>query len=603
MRHRRAFRRLRVAPAVAAAVLATAVLPGSPAAQACAGCTPLDDAGGPAYLGVYPLGLYPGASNSPPASHLSLALAAAAAVIPRDASGQPDPNGRIGFISIGMSNTNQEFAAFERAADQNVARNARVVIVDCAVGGQSADVIVNPAAGYWSVVDGRVAAAGLDPDQVQVAWLKQADGMVPTFSFPAHAETLATHLRGIVAHLKDRFPALQLCLVSSRIYGGYTTNPARGEPLSYETAFAFRSLIAAQIAGDPSLNADPGAGPVEAPVLWWGPYLWANGAVPRASDGLTWQPSDLEGDGVHPSASGEAKVAALLAGFLAADAASTPWYLAHTGADLVSIGASKDAFVDDNQPAQNFGASPELTWAHASKRCYVQFDLPAVVDSVVYAKLSLKTPPNVAMRSAEVVVVSDTGWDEATVAAANAPVFDGAVLGTIPVASRGTAVSLDVTDAVQAALALAPGAAQLSLGVRALPGPSSDQQVGSRESSDGPRLVLTTVPRAASVGRAPPLRALEILTAPNPARRQVRVVLRGLRAGERVAVSIVDVRGMRVRALFDGVADGPAVERVWDSRDDRGGDVPSGVYFVHARARRGDGLDTGAGARKIVVVR
>ena len=46
-------------------------------AQACVGCTPLDDAGGPPYQGVYPLGLYAGGTNSPPAAHLALAMNAA----------------------------------------------------------------------------------------------------------------------------------------------------------------------------------------------------------------------------------------------------------------------------------------------------------------------------------------------------------------------------------------------------------------------------------------------------------------------------------------------------------------------------------------------
>ena len=71
--------------------------------------------------------------------------------------------------------------------------------------------------------------------------------------------------------------------------------------------------------------------------------------------------------------------------------------------------------------------------------------------------------------------------------------------------------------AVQAAIAAAPGSAQLSLGIRPRPGPQGDQQVWSREGGDAPRLVLTTIPRPTSIGRTPSAkRALVITTAPNP---------------------------------------------------------------------------------------
>src|SRR5262245_47858476 len=103
----------RVAVAFAAAVLALAPL-ATPtrAALTCPACTPLDDAGGPPHLGTWPLGLYPGASNTPPPAHAALAAAAAANVVPRGTSGAPSANGWIGLLSIGMSNTNQEFATF-----------------------------------------------------------------------------------------------------------------------------------------------------------------------------------------------------------------------------------------------------------------------------------------------------------------------------------------------------------------------------------------------------------------------------------------------------------------------------------------------------------
>lgn len=585
-----------VGAAVLAGVLLNVVATRQAFAQACIGCTPLVDTGGSPYMGVYPPGLYPGVTNTPPPAHLALALQASSDVTPRAPGGTPDPAGLIGVIAIGMSNANQEFAVFERQEDVNLTRNGRVVIVDGAVGGQSADVIVNPAAPYWNIVDQRVAAAGLDPNQVQVVWLKNVDGTVTTFTFPDHADTLEVHLRGIVQHLKDRFPLLQLLYFSSRIYGGYSSNPARNEPLTYETGFAIRDVIAAQIAGDPALNADPGAGPVEAPVLLWGPYLWANGTVPRSYDGLTWVTGDYESDFIHPSPAGELKVANLLSSFFNADATATPWYLADTGTDLFVVTAEADALVDDLRPTTNFGSLPALGWAYNTMRSYARFDLSAIADSVVHAKLSLKTPPDMMIRAGEVVLVNNTTWNELTITSSTAPPFSGTILGVIPTASAGTAVSLDVTAAVQAALAAAPGSAKISLGIRATPGPAAIQPVGSRESSDAPRLVLTTVPVPTPVGRTPVAReALRLTVTPNPSGGTARIAVE-TRRRETLTVEVYDVRGALVRRLFSGMP-ASSEDIAWDAKDAAGRLVPGGVYFVRAT------LGSTRASQKLVLVR
>ena len=64
---------------------------------------------------------------------------------------------------------------------------------------------------------------------------------------------------------------------------------------------------------------------MKAPLLLWGPYLWADGTTPRKSDGLTDPASDLEGDGTHPSESGRQKVAELLLKFFQTDSLARIW--------------------------------------------------------------------------------------------------------------------------------------------------------------------------------------------------------------------------------------------------------------------------------------
>ena len=94
------------------------------------------------------------------------------------------------------------------------------------------------------------------------------------------------------------------------------------------SAFAVRWLIRDQIDGKPVLNPDPGKGEVKAPLLLWGPYLWADGTTPRKIDGLGWERDDLvDRDGTHPSESGRKKVAGLLLKFFTEDPVAKTWFV------------------------------------------------------------------------------------------------------------------------------------------------------------------------------------------------------------------------------------------------------------------------------------
>ena len=49
-------------------------------------------------------GLYGGGKNEPPEGHLGAHLRETAKIVPRDASGEPSAEGKIGFITLGFSN-------------------------------------------------------------------------------------------------------------------------------------------------------------------------------------------------------------------------------------------------------------------------------------------------------------------------------------------------------------------------------------------------------------------------------------------------------------------------------------------------------------------
>jgi hypothetical protein len=298
------------------------------------GLVPLTDLAGEARYKGQDGGLYGGGRSEPPEAHLRAAMASARRIRPLDAEGRPSREGKVVLISVGMSNTTQEFRAFMRSAERDADRSAAVVLVDGAQGGMEASTWANPekviGAGRpdpWSVLDRRLEQAGVTSRQVQVAWVKQARANPAALGeFPRHAEALKSDLAVILRKLKGRFPNLRLVYLSSRIYAGYAATPLNPEPYAYESAFAVRWLIRDQIDGKPGLNADPEHGDVDAPPLLWGPYLWADGVKGRRLDSLTWERGDLAADGTHPNDGGQRKVAALLLTFFKTDPTARVWF-------------------------------------------------------------------------------------------------------------------------------------------------------------------------------------------------------------------------------------------------------------------------------------
>ncbi|MDQ3404527.1 MAG: hypothetical protein M3548_14245 [Actinomycetota bacterium] len=304
--------------------------------QTSTGRTPISDmAPGETYLGEQG-GLYPGGTNQRPSAHEQAGRGIAVNHIkPRTASGAIDPaGGLVGMISIGMSNTTQEFTHFMANVAGDPTLHPRLRLVDGAQGGQGAALWIDPAADTWRGLATRLQTAGVAPAQVQVLWLKQqmnGDNLGQFGPFPASAQGLRDHLQTIVRIAKQKYPNLRQAYLSSRIYGDYGSS-TRGTG-AYEQAFAVKWLVEDQIAGDPAL-AYNGSSAV-APWLSWGPYLWADGVgsdnapggTPGRADGLEWRCSDFNSDGIHPATSGKQKVATLLEKFFRGDTTTKPWFL------------------------------------------------------------------------------------------------------------------------------------------------------------------------------------------------------------------------------------------------------------------------------------
>ena len=294
-------------------------------------------------------GLYD-ASNLVPPDHDAVGRVRAAEVRPLDRDGSPAADGKIVLLSIGMSNTSLEWCGISLdcvspvgsslmglAAGNGDVNHSTLAIVNGADAGLGASAWTLPVAfAYDRVRDLRLAPEGLTEKQVQVVWLKNANPfpMIGLPSADADAYVLDSEMGSTVRALRVRYPNLKMVFLSSRIYAGYS--PATGlnpEPYAYESGFAVKWLIAAQIAQmrRGGLPVDARAGDLNyntvAPWIAWGPYLWANGMIAR-SDGLIWSPADFTWDETHVSPAGIAKVGDMLMDFFTASPYTRCWFTA-----------------------------------------------------------------------------------------------------------------------------------------------------------------------------------------------------------------------------------------------------------------------------------
>jgi len=222
---------------------------------------------------------------------------------------------------------------------------------------------------------------GLTPLQVTALWIKNTDfnpsnitcttKLCPTCAAGAlcDAQQLRDEISTTLRIAKLFFPNLQLVYLSGRIYGGYATIQLNPEPYAYQSAFGMKAVVEQQVVGssngfttNPELDyatkrcstnpsqtcttdaicgGRPQSCRVLAPLVMWGPYLWANGTSVRGADGLAYLDSlsypcddfinncDPACDGIHPGAVAQGKVGQELLDFLKTDETAQQWYLAN----------------------------------------------------------------------------------------------------------------------------------------------------------------------------------------------------------------------------------------------------------------------------------
>lgn len=305
-------------------------------------------------------GLYGGGHNEPPEAHRAAHLQESAKIRPLDADGNPSANGKIGLITIGFSNTSIESEDFKRAADADPQKSPQVIIVNGAIGGRSAvmwawdgadvlpkgeqerldkemDLVHMPEGARkstgqekdtWPTLAKRIMDAGLSPQQVQAVWLKHVEANPkPLGEFPTHARALQADITAVLQIARHHYPNLRVAYLSSRTFGGWSGRESGSpEPYAYESGFGTRWVVQSQIQGDVQMNFDPARGEVKAPLVLWGPYLWACGNTPRKLDGMTWAQADVRADQLHPNESGTKKTTGLLLRFFNTNEGARQWF-------------------------------------------------------------------------------------------------------------------------------------------------------------------------------------------------------------------------------------------------------------------------------------
>ena len=247
--------------------------------------TPLVDlVPGQLYQGQFSGMLYNG-SNSPPADQAAAGLQAAGLVQPLDANGNPNPNGKIVLISLGMSEASDDwcdgttsctsYSFMGQAVTSSSVNHSTLTILNGASSGTSASVwacaygycplTTTDPNQYDRVRNNVLTPAGVTEAQVQVVWIQNADPS-PTW-YPSLPNSLADAYNYMyessetLRALKLRWPNVQQVFFD-RIYAGYATTNQNPEPYAYEYGFSVKWLVNDQIT-----QRDTGG-----LTLWWETY-------------------------------------------------------------------------------------------------------------------------------------------------------------------------------------------------------------------------------------------------------------------------------------------------------------------------------------------
>ncbi len=255
---------------------------------------------------------YPGLEASDyqrSAEHTEAGLLAKSGIVHRDAAGNPSPNGKSGFLILGMSNAKVVAGGVYNWHKADPQKFPGSIVIDGCSNGQTTQDFIDPTDPAWAAAAAAVASRGLSNLQVCGVWI------VMTQKEPlAYGATTEAQLRTIAAHVKAKYPNVVLGVISGLTYMGYSDDGINStrlpEPFVYNDSMLMASIVEA------------GGWPFHLSFY----DQWSNGTTANPRTGLTWTCADTMADGIHPSDAGKRKLRDLFLATSKADPVFTGWF-------------------------------------------------------------------------------------------------------------------------------------------------------------------------------------------------------------------------------------------------------------------------------------
>lgn len=309
---------------------------------------------GAAYYYSYQGGLFPGGSNADPNPHLTNGKNISKSIKPRNSAGEVDyVNGDVILLGIGpsvASDPYNEWKETQRDLDWP-GTNPCLQVKGNFIGGKNTSEMLDIGGTYWSNFSSGLDAKAIEPEQVQIAWMLLMSN-TDSMDLDYYIDTVTKEYIQIIQNLQTILPNLQQIFISGVHYTGYTSQYHHRynyivEPFGYWSNLVVKNVIGLQINGDTRLDY-LGEDKV-APFITWGPYFWADGITPRASDDLSWQchyfRDDTIGGGFHLKDEYKYLEGDLIDDFFNTNAISRIWY--KDGAAWTACGTPRMEETDD----------------------------------------------------------------------------------------------------------------------------------------------------------------------------------------------------------------------------------------------------------------
>jgi len=289
---------------------------------------PLNDLGTGTYNG-YMGGLYPNGSNVASGSYAYDLDRACKLMVPIDTFGNPSPDGKIVFISLGGSTGGHNMRELKAKTEGNPLTNPNLLLLNCDNGKRSASLNsqMNPADPYWDHVS-QILTGGAHSSQrqVQIIYVEADDSSKDkAITFPSRSLLVKQELQACFRVYKQKFPNLKIVYLLGRTRTFGNQQLFNREPSPYYFGWACKWAIEDQINGVPGTEYK-GKKPVS-PIVTWGFYQWAD-SLPRKTDNFYWRQSETK-DGLHATDEGQDTLSSRFQNFLLTDKHTSLWYGAH----------------------------------------------------------------------------------------------------------------------------------------------------------------------------------------------------------------------------------------------------------------------------------